>query len=66
MYATISAEMANQRHAEFVAQAEARRAVQLARGQQRGSRSSAPSSGAVRVRRSPISAVFTWIAAGQL
>lgn len=66
MNATISAEIANQRHLDLVAQVEARRAVTLARTARRAGRQSARQAGLVRPRRRPIAALTSWIAAGQL
>lgn len=65
MNATISAEIANQRHAELVAQAAAYRASAEARRGRRPQASATRADGPLR-RRRPVAAVFQWIAAGQL
>ena len=66
MNATITAEIANQRHLEFVAQADARRAVMLARAARRSPRPSGRQERTIRLRRRPVAMVLKWIAAGEL
>lgn len=62
MNAIISAEIANQRHAELVAQAAAHRTVLQARQSRRPQAATTARS----TRPRPIAAMFQWIAAGQL
>lgn len=66
MNATISAAIANQRHAELVAQAEARRAVASARIARNTRPATDGQGSSLPLRRRPMAAVFSWIAAGQL
>lgn len=65
MNTTIAAAVANQRHAEFVAEAESRRLVSLAR-EGRAHRASSRHVHTLRFRRRPFTAVYSWFAAGQL
>ncbi|HEV7193776.1 MAG TPA: hypothetical protein VGN35_11300 [Jatrophihabitantaceae bacterium] len=65
MNASIAAAVANQRHAEMVADAESRRTVLLAR-EGRPHRASSRHVHTLRFRRRPFAAVYSWFAAGQL
>lgn len=66
MNTTLSAAVANQRHAELVARAEAQRQANAVRQARRSHRASSRQGQAIRLRRRPFAALSCWFAAGQL